>query len=211
MTSAHLTINRNGRIALILAAALLAATAAPARADDTGAVVGTVSAAVQAPCITIGASALDFGTNAFSPTDAWSSGVGLVDGGEEFLYPLTNCGDSEQTILARGTDASSTASSAVWTLIRADPDVIPVSPCVDGANAYWMFTQVEDPANPGSGTQEFLASDVDVALPHAGRDEDPVPAGESRNVLDVIFMPCVGSDGAGEPFELTIMYTAVVG
>lgn len=194
------TTSRRGRkvrglLALPLASAMVMALAMPVGATDTGSVAGTVTVAQGGACLLLGASSVDFGTNPFSPPGSMTHARGTFGGTEALEFSLENCADVDETFLARGTDASSQTSAAVWDLQDGNSSL----PCLRGPNVYFLISSWSG-TNPGSS---FL-SDVDAALSTV-----PTPAAGSLNTSLGMRMPCEGSDGAGEVFDLDIIYTAV--
>jgi hypothetical protein len=169
----------------------------PVGATDTGSVAGTVTVAEGGACLLLGASSVDFGTNPFSPPGSMTHALGSFDGTNALEFSLENCADVDETFLARGTDASSQTSAAVWEL----QDGLSSLPCLRGPNVYFLISSWSG-TNAGSS---FL-SDVDATLSSVA-----TPAGESLNTGLQMRMPCEGSDGAGEVFDLEIFYTAVTG
>jgi hypothetical protein len=177
-----------------LAAALVALAASPVGAADNGSVTGTVTVAQGGACLVVGASTVDFGTNPFSSLTTGSPVYeGTYDGGSSNRLQLQNCGAVDETVLVRGTNATSASSSTTWTLT-------PYGPCSMPPNYYGLFA-VWDTT---SGTDNINISTGDAEL-----SSGAIPAGGSLSSGNWIMMPCEGSDGAGESFELAIYYTAV--
>jgi hypothetical protein len=177
-----------------LAALTLAAGALPALTADSGTV--TLSITIQAaasPCLTVGPAAVDFdGPKAFSTPSAYvtSDSLGTVT--------LTNCGTVPENISEAGTDAAGPSGS--WALTQRAPG----NPCSVGTDAYFLW------ANAVNGA--FQSAPVS-RQPTVLRDSSGQPAvwngGASTQTNFTLFMPCQGSNGAGETKTFSINYTAV--
>ena len=186
----------NGRVwvlTALLAATVLAASAAPAFTADNGSIVGTVSVpAPPAPCIQLSDGALDYGVRPFSTPDA----IGSF--GRAFV--LTNCGEAGENVLASATDASGPSGS--WTLL-AWPTFVG-NPCPT-TNTFSLLWGISEP--------NFLNMSLS-GTPRMGTDTTGapwvVPAGRASVSGLSLFMPCQGSNGAGETKTFTATFTAVV-
>jgi len=166
----------------------LAASAVPAFSADNGTVNAKVT--VAAPCLTVsltaGATQLDFGTTPFGGGSSYSNGISL-----------TNCASAAENISARGTNATSTTSTASWTL-QDSPRTCPSTP-----NVYVLATQAwnsDGTLTLGPGSATFLST-----------SDKPLVSGlspGSRPVFTSISVPCPGSAGAGETMSFQFIYTA---
>lgn len=170
--------------AILGIATALAATAVPAFPAESGSLVGTITAAsAPAPCLTVGDSVLDFGVLPFSTP-------GATRQSQNRITSLTNCGEATQQVSASGTDASS--AGGTW-LLGNDLTACPL-------NGYSLV------ANAG----------VPVTLSYAPQllRDTAAPAqwdGGQRHFIGLaIFMPCQGSNGAGEGKTFTVTFTATV-
>jgi hypothetical protein len=179
----------------VLAAAALPASEAPAFSDGSGSVVARVSVpAPPAPCLQLSAAALDYGVKPFSTPSAISSpGLSLI---------LTNCGTAGENVLASATDA--TGPSGSWTLF-AWPTFVG-NPCaISGTNNYSLLWGISE-----SNSQSFSVS----GTPRMETDTSGAPwviaAGHAAPSNLGLFMPCQGSNGAGETKTFTATFTAVM-
>jgi DNA-binding beta-propeller fold protein YncE len=165
---------------------------------DSGSLAGTITAASEpgGPCLIVGGSTIDFGTQTFNDGSV-PPVVGTIDGGEQDSFSVENCGDDSVELLARGTDAVSRTSDAAWDLLPitgGDTSCTVTGP--DTTNVYGLVNEGE-----GSGSQSLSTSDTTV--------NPALAAGHTRSHQVFIQMPCVGSAGAGETFDLTVTYTAI--
>jgi hypothetical protein len=183
---------------VLISAALLAATAfaggaTPALGAGGGSLVATVSVpAPPAPCIQLSDQAHDYGVMPFStPTAISSRGFSLL---------LTNCGTAGQNVLASATDASGPSGS--WTLFVWPTFV--GNPCPT-TNNFSLLWNLGDPnsQNMSVGGTPRLATDTSGA-------PSVVPAGHVSPSNLGLFMPCQGSNGAGETKTFTATFTAVI-
>jgi hypothetical protein len=173
---------------------LAIATSSPSLAEDTGALVGTVTAADMGACIVVGASSIDFGTNPFSSIATGAPLYeGVVDGTTETRFAIENCGFVDWQLAARGSNAASQTSAAVWSLSE-------FAPCSMGANYYNLDAFWET----STTTENISLVTTDIQLPTG-----PIAPAESLMSGASITMPCDNSTGAGEVFDLEIVYTAI--
>jgi hypothetical protein len=163
----------------VVATLVFAASATPGFGGDTGTVAATVT--VAAPCLVIDSETIDFGVKAFSTPDATVSAAG----GNGYQ----NCGPSSEKVLARGTNATSTSGPpATWTLQSDDP-------CSAGPNTYKLRATV-------GAAVPYVLSTTSVEI-----DTLTTP-GEHRVVNTDLYMPCSGSDGAGQQMAFQYVFTA---
>jgi hypothetical protein len=180
-------------LAALLAATALAASAAPAFSGASGSVVGTVSVpAPPAPCIQLSDTTFDFGVQQFStPSRIGGTGHSLL---------LTNCGTAGENVLASATDAS--GPSGTWTLFAWPTYILNPCPTTNTFSLGWGIAEPNSAYMSLSGTPR-METDTSGA-PWV------VPAGHlSPSNLD-LYMPCQGSNGAGETKTFTTSFTAVV-
>jgi hypothetical protein len=164
--------------------------AMPSFSADSGTVNARVS--VAAPCLTAtvtwpSAPTLDFGSQSFT-TPAQPGGTSLND-----AVSITNCGSGSENVLVRGTDATTTTSSAAWQLQSTD------ATCSVGANKYFVNTTIRD----ANGQKVYPATTLTTAnqlLANIGTG--------SRSVTPLMIMPCSGSTGAGDSMSFDIVFTA---
>jgi hypothetical protein len=169
-------------------AAVFVLSAIPAFGGDSGALDAHVT--VAAPCLTValmttGGTQLDFGVLPFSPsTTTWSSSTAPN-------HQVENCSPGAEKIYVRGTNAGSTTSRASWAL-----STNATLPGV-GQNVYALRVTSDQ---FGNFTQ--LATSNRLLF-------GSVPANTVYNrLLPRIYMPLVGSAGAGERMDFQIVYTA---
>lgn len=185
---------RRAASALVAAMTLAIAISSPSLAEDTGALVGTVTAADMGACILVGASSIDFGTNPFSSIATGAPPYeGVVDGTTDTRFSIENCGFVDWQLAARGTDASSQSSAAAWSLSE-------FAPCSLGANWYNLDAVWET----ATTTESLSLVTTDTLLPTG-----PIGPADSLVAGAAIVMPCDNSAGAGEVFNLEIVYTAI--
>jgi hypothetical protein len=170
--------------------AALSLGAVPAFTADTGTITVTITAqAPAAACIELatppGAS-VSFGTRPFSRSNQTSTARGDV------TPRFRNCGTTDANIAISGTDA--TGASAAWTL---DPGFDYTCAASAARNTYLIAYFLD------SDPVRFLGKSPTSLL--AGAD----PGVDHDLVLDW-FMPCEGSDGAGQTFSASILLTATV-
>ncbi len=172
--------------ALIGAMAALAAgsvaTVGTAFGDDNGTVAATVS--VAAPCLTVSQTTpVDYGT------------LGFNNGASQSLGTVSNCsGGSSQSLLVRGTTA--TSASTTWELNGRNCAATPPT-----LNRYDHRLSL---STTGSSilSGRFLST-TDYQL------ETAMGPGATWDVTGMLQMPCSGSDGQGETFNFSVIFTAI--
>ena len=182
-------------IALVgsLIAVGLSATVVPAFTADSGTVAVSVTAqAPPAPCLTVTPGTVDFGTLPFSTIALMSVGPSNIT--------VSNCGTAGQNLLAATTDA--TGPSGSWTPIAFSG--VPPEPCQTlNLNGFYLeLLKV-------GGDPPLYMTGTPAPVRAQNGTPDVFPAGDQVFRLS-IFMPCVGSNGAGERKSLTATFTAVV-
>jgi hypothetical protein len=186
-----------GLIAAV-AAAVLAAGAAPAFTVDTGTVAVTVTAqAAATPCITVAPSTLDFGTLPFSTAGTLSR---RFIGGAGVSPTATNCGTADQTMTITGSNASST--SGPWTITGA----------ADGTNPCPTVNQFNLTGHREADANQEIRLTTSPVLVRAVGGVGPYVQGPnlSDNFGFTLNMPCQGSNGAGEQKTMTVVFTAAI-
>jgi hypothetical protein len=164
-----------------VAGAYFVLSALPALANESGTVDAKVT--VSSPCITVGpAAAVDFGVLGL--------GSKFAEASPKPTY--ANCSAATETIWARATDATSTTSSANWTL------TFPTPTCNAGDDAPNQY-QLQLGPMVGQGiilekTSKTFASNVS--------------AGASSPIHFFMYTPCSGSAGAGETMTMQLILTA---
>lgn len=155
--------------------ALWAGSATSTLAADNGSVDAQVT--VATPCIVVTPSVLDFGTVPFG---------GLAG----LALQYTNCGQADENIYGRATDAS--GPSGTWSLdpLRASCAASP------GVNQY----RIDVYGNSNALVRPLGLVDSSIELLGSGAS--------SVDTLVAIFMPCAGSDGIGESMSFQITFTA---
>ena len=155
----------------------MAASATPGFGGSTGTVAATVT--VAAPCLILDSETINFGVRVFSTPQVPVS----MAGGNGYK----NCGPASENVLARGTNATSTSGPpATWTL------------------------QSDDPCSAGPNTYKLRAT-VGAAVPHVlsttNVEIDSLTPDEHRIVNTDLYMPCSGSDGAGQQMAFQYVFT----
>jgi hypothetical protein len=174
----------------ILALAVLTAGALPAFTADSGTIAVSITAqAPAASCLELatppGAS-VSFGTRPFSRPNQTSTARGDV------TPRFRNCGTTNADVTISGTDAA--GASTVWAL---DPGFDYTCAASAARNTYLIAYFLD--SNPVRFLGKSPASLLAAAAP--GVDHDLI--------LDW-FMPCEGSDGAGQTFSASIVLMAAV-
>jgi len=145
---------------------------------DSGVVDADVTVPTSAACIELSATSVTFGTQRF----------GTEDVGATPSITVTNCSGSDETLLARGTDA-------------------------DGNGASWHLT--DDAGTCGAGT--LALDDFHLKLKRGDTDEVTrlstnnkairlLAAGADGTLDALIDMPCPGSSGAGQTMGMQIVF-----
>ena len=177
---------------LVLGYALLASM--PAFGQDAGTVNTTISVPpAPAPCITGVPASIPYGTAPFSKPGTPSSldALPIIKG-----LKMQNCSVAAENILAKGTDATILGSPA-WQLSTLPP--LSGNPCDNGLNKFVHRLQVF----PGPTSMIDLQTTNQVLLSGASSGSLPV--------LDsILYLPCVGSVGAGSTASADIVFTAVI-
>lgn len=168
----------------IATAALLAGLATPTLATDTVTVQAQVS--IDAPCLTVSTTSIDFGRSLFS-TDVL---LGLRS--QPFTY--ASCSGTAERVYARATDAS--GSSASWSLVPGIGD------CSLGSLNEFSLLARGDVSGEQRIPQTWGLLTVDSEIETLVAD-----AAGSATELEVT-LPCQGSDGAGETMSFQITFTA---
>jgi hypothetical protein len=186
-------VRRSLAAAAVLAVLALAATAVPAFTADNGTITVSITAqAAVAPCVTVSPGTVDFGTLPFSTDD----GAGLSQGSSDITVGF--CGSaSGQNLMGSTTNASS--ASGAWT-----PQPLTTSIDVCPATDRFMLGVF------GFTTPQLVLTGTPApVLGSLGGPPAVFPAGDKVFRM-TFYMPCQGSNGAGETKTLTTTFTAVV-
>jgi len=176
-----------------LALVALTASAVPAFTADSGTVTVSVTAqAPPAPCVTVTPGTVNFGTLPFSA----DAGAGISEGDTD--VDIANCGTAGQNLLGATTDA--VGPSGAWTPL---PYLGTVDPCAAPNRFYLYLFGFTTPA------LFMTATPAPVTTTLIGPTAAVFPVGVKTFRLG-IYMPCRGSNGAGETKALTATFTAVV-
>jgi len=174
----------------------LAAGAVPAFTADTGTIAATVTvAAPPAPCIQLSTTTLDFGTAPFATngnrSQVDSSGI-----------TFTNCSPTAVSKFAiSATDPSGAGGS--WSLTD------PWSNCDGRLNKFGAIAAEV----PERYLDAILVTTDRTLLHHrppANNEVQTFDPGESDTFGFSIYLPCVGSTGAGQAFSFSIRLMATV-
>jgi hypothetical protein len=164
-------------------------TTTPAGAEDSGTVTATVTPSM--PCITLSTSTADFPSKPFS-TPAQQQ-VSLPPN-----ISVSNCGGSSQSLLARGTNAT-TGTPTPWTLNDTGSGNV----CDLGPNTFRVLNGLSETTS--TGTTSLAAVFLSTSNKALG---PPQNAGQTRSMGYNLHMPCTGSVGAGSPAQFQMVYTA---
>jgi hypothetical protein len=146
--------------------------------SEPGSVQAQVDVAESAACLELNTTAVDFGT---LPLGAqWFFGSPEIQ--------LTNCGVLDQTVMVRGTDASS--PEATWQLVD-------FTDCADSAMGFDTY---------GLGIQLSELSALNVI--ETNRELDFMLGGENKAYNALISTACPGSSGAGSLLTMQFVFTA---
>ena len=176
---------------LAVLVAALGATAVPAFTADSGTVTLSVTAqAPAAPCLEINTTNIDFGTQPFSQPN---NPISPLDG-----FALRNCGQANEHVAAAGTDA--VGAQGAWTLTS---QLDSAGPCQAGVDKYALNVG-------GLGDISVLLANTPQLLGFnsAAHVFEPSPTFSPLGVR--LFMPCQGSNGAGETKTFSASFTAVL-
>jgi hypothetical protein len=150
----------------------------PPSDPDTGVVDADVTVPTSAACIELSATSVTFGTQRFGTEDVPATPS----------ITVTNCSGSDETLLARGTDAS--GNGAGWNLVDA------AGTCGAGTLAlddYHLTLKRGD-------TEEV------TRLSTNNKAIRPLAAGAEGTLDALIDMPCPGSSGAGQTMGMQIVF-----
>jgi hypothetical protein len=146
------------------------------------------------PCITLSETSVSVEGTASTPSNR------AVYGTNPDRLTVTNCGTEPVHLAARGSDATGTAGS--WQLLdQGDGSTCELGPNVFRAS----FALLLSGGGVGIGltTQDRLLPDADGSTPFT------LAAGAAQDASPNIEMPCVGSDGIGQPMTTNVTLTAV--
>jgi len=147
----------------------------------------TISATVsgQSVSMTVDPTSIDYGT---VPFETSRTSLAAPDG--PVTFTATNTGNVAVDFMVRGTDA--TGSGFTWTLATDAPSC----PSTTNLNKFRHSVKVgSDPAKFLTGSAEPLSTGVAAA--------------GTTQFTSEIYMPCFGSDGAGQQATTSIVLTAV--
>jgi hypothetical protein len=191
-----LSLRKITAVISLLGLVAVAAGAVPAFTADNGSIAGTVTAtAPPAPCIQLSTTSLDFGTTRFAVAPQTSS-VGISG-----AITFTNCSTAVSSFGVAGTDA--TGPAGPWTLTDG------WRVCDGRLNRYGLLWW----DSPEGFNGDNLSTTPKTLTHHRGTDTTVVQtfdAGESDAFRFSIYMPCVGSNGAGQTYSFGIGLTATV-
>jgi len=181
--------------AVLFGATALAVGAVPAFTADSGTIAGTVTAAAPpAPCIQLSTTSLDFGTAPFGPPQVLRVGISGA-------ITFTNCSTAVSSFGIAGTDAAGPAGP--WTL--TDGWRI----CDGRLNRYGLLW-FDVPEGFNGDTLSTTPKTLTHYRAPANTLEQTFNPGEADAFRFSIYMPCAGSNGAGETYSFSIGLTATV-
>jgi hypothetical protein len=149
----------------------------------------TVTAGAGA-CLTVTPGTVSFGTLPFSTGPS-----GISEGNTEITVSF--CGTANQNLHGSTTDA--TGPSGSWT---PQPLITSLNPCTAPNRFYLWIFGFTNPALYMTGTPGPVLATV-------GGSPAVFPAPSDKVFRFGIYMPCTGSNGAGEAKSLTATFTAV--
>ncbi len=177
-------------VLLALVVGGIIAAAVPAFSGSSGAVSATVS--VASTCVTALPASVNFGVLPFT-SNTPSYGQQTVT--------VTNCSSGSESYLAKGTDAQ--GSTTTWSLAQPSDTHIAPSPCslTPGTNQY----------QAGLGAATLYPNFTFLGTVNSAMNGTwgSATAGEIKNGMAEVIMPCQGSGGAGETMAFTLTITAV--
>ena len=175
---------------IVGAVASLGLSAGPVFGDDNVVVTATVTPAT--PCVTVTSLTISYGTRSFATSSTGDSSA-TAD-------PLTvvNCGDTSENVWARGADA--TGASATWSLSSLGTQTTCYQ---DGFSSPVTLNRYKHRIDVGTG-----ASLLDIYLTINNAAMGSLAGGNGVQVIPMLYMPCSGSDGAGQLMSTTITFTA---
>lgn len=185
---------RLGVVTLLVAGLALGAGAMPALTADNGSIVGTISVDAVAPCIALSTTALDYGTRPFAAT-----------GQSSFRYEsftVTNCSTAESVFNVSGTNAAA-GGGASWALTDD------WTACDGTLNKYGLLL-AELPESFSNNSITTTPQTLWHYRAPANTVANTFLAGEAETFANGLYMPCVGSDGAGQTLSFGIALTATV-
>jgi hypothetical protein len=167
---------------LLVTSAYFAVSALPALSADSAAVTAVVQVQSTEPCISLDTTTINFGPLPFStPGAAPSGGFASPD------VVAHSCSSGTERLFVSGTDASNASTSFSWALSPG-----PQTPCELGLNVYRLD------ADHGLAV---------VSLTTSAQEARIIDPDQSIQLRHSIQMPCVGSNGAGETAQMSIIYT----
>ena len=150
----------------------------PTSDPNTGIVDADVTVPTSAACIELSATSVTFGTQRFGTEDVPATPS----------ITVTNCSGSDETLLARGTDASGNGAS--WNLVDA------AGTCGAGTLALHDYHL----------TLKRGDTDEVTRLSTNNKAIRPLAAGADGTLDALIDMPCPGSSGAGQTMGMQIVF-----
>jgi hypothetical protein len=169
-------------LSVLLAGGVYAGSSVPVFSEDDATVTATVSVQ-DVPCITVGTTLINYGTKAFSTSQALATGTGSIT-------DVDSCSTAAQTLLATGSTA--TATGATWN---------PVSTlsCSGGSLNEYRHS-LRDELTP-----------KDVFLSLAPQPLRSLTANQQDlSIPTMLNMPCTGSAGGGKTMNMQVILTATV-
>ena len=179
-------MNADRRLALVLATAALAGgLASPTLAADQRTVDAVVT--IDAPCLTVTTSNLDFGRHLLSPDGELPVAV-LQDIG------YASCSGTPERVFARGTDAS--GPSASWALVNQ------FQACPEWGTDRFGLRATSSRIGEQRTYDTWYLGTADVEI-------ETLPGDATGAVRSIdLLLPCQGSNGSGQTMSFRLVFTA---
>lgn len=179
-------------VLLVLVAGGIVAAAVPAFSGSSGAVNATVS--VAGTCVTALPATVSFGVLPFS------SSPGAPSYGQQTVT-VANCSSGSESYLAKGTNAQ--GSTTTWSLAQPSDTHIAPNPC--------SLTPNTNQYQAGLGAATLFPDFTFLGTVNSAMNGSwaSATAGEIKNGMAEVIMPCQGSGGSGETMAFTLTITAV--
>jgi hypothetical protein len=150
-----------------------------------------------APCILLSETAV-------SVSGAFSTASTRQFAGPLERIQVTNCGQEDVGLRARGTNA--TGAAGTWELTSASSGGSVDSTCDLGTDVYRANLSIWNEQGGSNEGAVLTTQDADVIGP-TGRVA--LPAAAARELSVEVELPCQGSTGSGQPMTMDVVLTAV--
>ena len=166
----------------------IGASVLPPPGADTS--TGSVSAkvTVAAPCLTVNPDSISFGSLGFSADDLNQTAGNATP----FIHTVTSCAPSDQKLFVKGSDAFNESGTVKWTLR-------PANTCIGTPNTNFYGLRASENGALSGVYRDLQTTNLLVRA---------MTASEAIPMRALLWMPCAGSNGAGETMSMQIVYTA---